>query len=382
MTEIKRRDFLVGSILVAGLTGLPWSRALGEANHLKHATNNYASAYTDKTEKHFIALVDGHGNRGVQFPLASRGHSSCMSRDGRYMAFFARRPGTWLKIIEINTGELLASISTSKNRHFYGHGAFSHDNAYLYAAENDYENGRGVIAVYSIKQGFKRIKEISSHGVGPHEIGLLNDGSTLVVANGGIHTHPHYGRQKLNLASMASNLSYIDLTKGELIEQLSPPHPQISLRHFAITHDNTVVLGAQYQGNAKDDQPLVFMHKLMTKQNKYAPPRLSALLGHAPRARAKLRQYIASVCVSRDGKMAVTSSPKGDLVSIWDLSRATWLADVSVPDVGGLASHKFNKHFILSSGDGSFYWLDPSRLTLQRVFQNSDLSWDNHLVSV
>ena len=47
---------------------------------------------------------------------------------------------------------------------------------------------------------FARVGEFPTHGVGPHELLLLGDGRTLAVANGGIETHPDFGRAKLNIA--------------------------------------------------------------------------------------------------------------------------------------------------------------------------------------
>ena len=48
-----------------------------------------------------------------------------------------------------------------------------------------------------MKVGTSRIGELASFGVGPHEVVLMPDGATLVVANGGIRTHPDRDRAKL-----------------------------------------------------------------------------------------------------------------------------------------------------------------------------------------
>ena len=74
-------------------------------------------------------------------------------------------------------------------------------------------------------------------------------------------THPDFERRKLNLPSMAPNLAYIDARSGRLLERVVPPHHQLSLRHLALTPDDTVIVGAQYQGAETDDHPLVFAHK-------------------------------------------------------------------------------------------------------------------------
>ncbi len=57
-----------------------------------------------------------------------------------------------------------------------------------------------MVGVYDATDGFTRIGEFPTFGVGPHELLLLGDGDTIAVANGGIETHPDFGRAKLNLA--------------------------------------------------------------------------------------------------------------------------------------------------------------------------------------
>lgn len=43
---------------------------------------------------------------------------------------------------------------------------------------------------YDPAQRYRRVGEFPSHGIGPHEMTVLRDGRTLVVANGGYVPHP------------------------------------------------------------------------------------------------------------------------------------------------------------------------------------------------
>ena len=49
-----------------------------------------------------------------------------------------------------------------------------------------------------------------SGGIGPHEILRLPGARLLAIANGGIHTRPDTGREKLNLDTMRPNLTLMD----------------------------------------------------------------------------------------------------------------------------------------------------------------------------
>ena len=68
----------------------------------------------------------------------------------------------------------------------------------------------------------------------PHEAMLLGD-DVICVANGGIETHPDFGREKLNLSTMKPNVAFIDRLTGDLISlrELPPDLHQVSLRHLA-----------------------------------------------------------------------------------------------------------------------------------------------------
>ena len=82
-------------------------------------------------------------------------------------------------------------ISAATGRHFYGHGCLSADKSVLFTTENDYDAVKGVIGIRDAKD-FQSVGEYSSYGIGPHDIHLMPDGKTLVVANGGIQTHPDF----------------------------------------------------------------------------------------------------------------------------------------------------------------------------------------------
>ena len=84
----------------------------------------------------------------------------------------------------------------------------------------------------------------------PHDIALLGDGRTLIIANGGIRTHPDSGSDELNLAEMQPSLLYVDTETGDLVEQqrLPPALHQLSIRHLAIAGNDTVVFGCQIAG--------------------------------------------------------------------------------------------------------------------------------------
>lgn len=371
MMAIDRRQFLIrlGALAVATLPGIPLALT-------KAQTPAYCSSFTDVYGKHWLALLSPAGEVLSQVATPSRGHGACLSGDNTLIAGFARRPGRWLMLLNRNSGEVLARGNAPEGSHFNGHGVFSHDSTHLFVTENDYANQRGMIGVYTANT-LQRVAEIGSYGIDPHELALLSDGQTLVVANGGIVTHPDFGRRKLNLASMAPNLSYIDIPSGKVLESHAPPHHQLSLRHLSVTSDDRVIIGAQYEGPAEDDRPLVFLHQ----RGKALRP----LPGQPLSAQRNLVHYIASVTCCPKGRFALTSAPRGNRVSQWDIRKETWVTDLDLPDIGGIAVAPDSEGrvdgdaMLLSSGTGVLYGVSLPSGEAKPLLAHPKLQWDNHL---
>lgn len=171
-----------------------------------------------------------------------------LSPDGGEWVAFARRPGRFGVAIPVGTRPPVWFASKS-DRHFFGHGVFSAAGRLLYATENDYERAAGVIGVRDATDSYRQIGEFPAHGMEPHDIALLSDGRTMVIANGGIRTHPDKGTEELNLPDMRPSLVYVDVATGDLLEEhvLAPELHQLSIRHLAIASGDTVVFGCQYR---------------------------------------------------------------------------------------------------------------------------------------
>lgn len=373
MTGINRRQLLIRSGALTGAVWLPGTLALLPGASAMAATQapTFFSAFTEVSGRHYLALLAQDGRVLHQVAAPTRGHSACVSSDQQRLACFARRPGRWLMLMNPQTGQILAQAMLPEGRHFNGHGVFSADNTHLFVTENDYLKRRGVIGVYATAT-LKRVQEFSSGGIDPHELALLADGRTLVVANGGIETHPDFERRKLNLSSMAPNLAYIDILSGKTLEHHAPPHHQLSLRHLAVTADDSVIVGAQYEGPADDDRALVFMHR--------RGEALRPLAGQPLAAQRNLSQYIASVTCCPTQQWVLTSAPRGNRVSVWNLHTATWVRDLDVPDVGGIAAVAKGHDMLLSSGTGTLYQLSPHNGQVTALNQQPQLQWDNHLL--
>ena len=316
------------------------------------------------------------GARVFDLPLPGRGHSFAVHPDGSVAVHFARRPGRFALVLDFVRNTIARTVATPDGRHFYGHGVFSPDARLLYATENDFVGERGVIGVYDAARGYARVGELPSHGIGPHEIALLSDGETLVVANGGIATHPDLPRVKLNLPTMAPSLCFVDRRSGALRRELTlglALH-RLSIRHLAVGPDDTVALAMQYEGPAQDRVPPVALQR--------GGGRLRLLQGPRTVLHA-MKNYCGSVCFDPGGGIIAVSAPRGNLVTFWDVGTGLYLSSASVADGCGVAPGARPGEFLASSGLGGVVVIDARSVTTRPLAVDGleAARWDNHLVA-
>ena len=187
-------------------------------------------------------------------------------------------------------------------------------------------------------------------GIGPHEVLLLPDGKTLCVANGGILTHPDYGKLELNLDTMRPSLAYLDAASGKLLErvELDPALHRLSIRHLAVAADGAVWFGCQYMGPAGDRPALV------------GPPSARPGAGTVPRPRGCLAPDAQLHRLGRGGRGrrgGGNVQPVGGQIMYWDAASGRSLGATAVADGCGVAPASAGG-FLVSSGLGAMLRAD------------------------
>lgn len=361
MTGIDRRSLLLGSCAL----GL----AAGWALVAQRQTPLLLSA-ADQNGQHWLTGLEPGGRIRFRLPVLHRAHDSAWLGGG-LAAFFARRPGRETYLVDTTHGRLLARLHPPDAHHYCGHGVLSQDRQHLFMTEYAYERQMGVVGIYQTRPPFARLGQMDTGGLDPHQLALLPDGQTLVVANGGLLTHPDSERELLNLDTMDPSLVYLDTRTAALLEQVKPPHHQTSLRHLAVCPDGSVVVGAQDHaaGMEHDPHALVFRHR--------RGGRLAALTDSAW---GRQHQYIASVVVNPDGTHALTTTPRGGQASLWHLQTGTSLGHFPVKDVAGAAWVEQLGGFLVSNGLGQLFSLSLSpQPRLLQAGLNPGMQWDNHM---
>jgi hypothetical protein len=361
--EFDRRALLVSLASTTAMLALPKRAAA-------FAPECFAAARKDDRGNFSAALFTLDGDvQAVELP--GRGHDIAVKPDGSEWVAFARRPGRFGVAVSVAARPPVWFASKS-NRHFFGHGVFSADGKLLYATENDYERAAGMIGVRDATDGYKQVGEFPAYSMEPHDIALLGDGRTVVIANGGIKTRPDRGSDELNLADMQPSLVYVDLASGDLLEEhrLAPELRQLSIRHLAVAANDVVVFGCQYRGPEQDAPALIGFHR------RGKTPVIAEALGST---QVDLRNYIGSVAADRSGAIVAASAPKGGLVTYWDVTGRHFLGACKLSDGCGLAPTHRDAGFLLTSGEG---WLVTAEASGAMSRQATDFQWDNHAILV
>lgn len=356
--SIGRRSFLAGTSSLAVLAITPVMAREG-------GDNAFICAMKD-AEGFAVAVLSAQGKILRREALPERAHGAAVSPDGRTAVIIARRPGRYIAVMDLATGAPFRVLPVHPARLFYGHGFFSANGRLFFATENDFENERGVLGIYDVADGFRRVGEFSSGGIGPHEAVLLRDGKTAVVANGGIITHPDFPREELNLATMDPTLAYIDVTSGDIlaVHRLSKDFHQMSFRHLAEDQSGTVWIGGQYHGSAADTVPMVFTATAGGVSPVPAPDEVYR----------NMRHYVGSVAADIGSGLIATTCPRGGVWQVWNAESRSLVAERKVPDICGVAAG--TNGFVAVDGLGGF------RNEKTALSSSPWVAWDNHLLAL
>lgn len=365
---LDRRRFLKASVAITSAGALAACSGRLPFAERKPAME-LISAVDDDAGQHYITGVDRTGKTRFQIPVAERCHGGCAQPHGDHVVVFARRPGRLMHVLNTRTGQRERSIHAGDGFHYYGHGVYSPDARYLYVTMNNYVTSAGLVRVYDAQDGYSVVTDYDLAGIGPHELRLHPDGNTLIVALGGIETHPDYDRIKLNLDRMEPALVLMDRHSGEIIARHVPSHHQLSCRHLDVSPEGIVIAGYQYEGPEWESPPLIA--RLDTRTGAFTE------LDWSVEELLPLKNYTASIAISRHTPYAVVTAPLGGLALIINYQTGEVVQRVMVKDVAGALPYG-EQDFIVSSGLGGVFVLSPDR-NQAMAHGKYPVRWDNHL---
>ncbi len=369
---ISRRGFLSSIAVLPWLPSLANSAVALPANvNAKVLSDIFINGHHDEAGKYFLSGFNLKGNERFRLALPQMPHSFAIDpQNSHRVVAFPGLPGTRAVVVNLNTGKQLATFNSRAGRHFNGHGVFSPNGKLLFSSENIIKNAEGIISVRETKN-FSIVQEISGYGIGPHDIHLMPNGKTLVVASGGIATHPNTGKYELNINTMSTALLFIDSESGKLLAQRKMPDPKLSIRHLDVGKDGTVLVACQYKGRTK-------MPKLVGIQRGEGEIEMMDVDGDSL---WQMNNYTASALIANKNIAAVTC-PRGNRITFWDLQQKKLITSLKIKDAGAVEMSVDGRYFIVSANRGELFKIDVSSLQITKfshVWQN--VKWTNHMVN-
>ena len=350
-----------------------------------------------------VGLLNANGQDIDSIKLPSRGHGAASYARKNLAVVFARRPGQYMCCIDTRFKDAPQFIAPVASRHFYGHGVFSADGKFLFTTENDIDTLAGVVGIYEVASGYKRIGEWNTHGHGPHDIKVIPELELLVVANGGIQTHPDTGRKKLNLSTMEPSISLLDTRSGHLVGQIVLPSHlhQLSLRHLAITNSGKVWFAGQYEGEDESVESIAGSFKVrdaLDKVRNGVSQLTPSLLAMPPDLISDTKGYLTSI--ASNGNSVLMSSARGNIVLHVSDSTEQIVGKVVMFDSSGVTAvsrenvssksreemlnsrndaSMLDDQFLLTSGTGELRFFPPSP---EKPDFLQGAQWDNHIYEI
>ena len=304
--------------------------------------------------------IAADGADTFRLPLPTRGHAGAAHPARPEAVFFARRPGDWALVLDCASGAVLRHLSPPEGIQFNGHGAFTEDGARLYTVEQRAADSAGFLGIWDA--GYRRVGQIATQGIGPHEV-LRLPGDVFAVANGGIATDPS-DRTKLNVPVMAPSLVYVAREAVVEAVALDPGLHLNSIRHLAYG-DGVLAFAMQWEGDPAQVVPLLGLHR------RGAAP----VLASADGAEQALMQGYAASCAFSGAEVAITS-PRGGRLHRFDTAGG-FLGATLREDVCGLAPCPGG--FVTTDGAGGVLQVSGG---VARSLGLRDRAWDNHIVTL
>lgn len=376
---MNRRTFLW--LTTAGVLGtaIAVNELMKRATAAPAAPKRLYSANDNPAGGHFLSRMELASGQVQTVAVPVRGHA-VLPLTNNSALLFGRRPAFECALVEFvpsspeGEGTGVRTIPATAGRHFNGHGCFSTNGDVLFTTENAYDEKRGVLGIRD-SHTFQPIGEYDTYGLDPHDLQLMPDGKTLVVANGGIEQHPDFGRRKLNLDTMQPSLVYIDLQTGKKIDEYRLPDHQLSIRHLIATANGDVGVALQYEGDLYRKQPT----SLVAWQEQGGDLQL---LDISTTDVARFNGYMADLAYDPQQQILAVSSPRGNHTSFWSTRERRFLHAHPLPEPSGIAFLPNHRQFLVSDATGGIHTFPSQTLAsaASLLHQFQDKLWDNHLV--
>lgn len=283
-------------------------------------------AFVSRNEQRYVLALNNldapsqdEGPGAVFLDFLAHGMAFHPSHAHLAAVFEKRGPGACL--VDLCDREIIAPIRTASSRRFYGHGVYSLDGSVLLATESCVDRDLAGVLVIRDTKTLRELGILPTFGVAPHDCVLINQGRTLVVANGG----GPIGSDEPGC------VTWIDLASGQLLDKRVVPSPLYNAGHLACTEAGELALvSAPREGQDRLDT----RRGALSLSHGGGPLRI---LEEPKELVARMRGETLSVLIDPQHDAVWATQPLGNCVTVWRLSDGASRGVLELPGARGLA---------------------------------------------
>lgn len=375
-TTVSRRSVLIGAAAAAVGLGV-WSTFSGGHRSSRAGRGVIIGPgrfiNTDTGKMSFVLCLfdldnapDSHGDpyRTIEMDFFGHGFAEDPRRPGRAVIF--EKKGAGCCEVDLREGKVTRPITTTADRAFYGHGAFSRDGQVLFATENRLDTKDGLVCIRDAET-LREIGQFPTYGKSPHDCHLVDEGRTLVITNGG-------GPLEMTTAEGAPCVSFVDVRSTKLLERLVFETPQINAGHLALSGRNDLVTVSA----PRDGLPTTARGGVTLRSGKGRFVTMTT----PPEVTSRMVGESLSLCIDEASSVVGVTNPDGNIVTFWDIPGQRFVKKLDLPAPRGLTKTLNEEYLVLSYGAGTLALIAPGRLELMplRGMEKSVLS-GSHIVA-
>ncbi|MGA7283316.1 MAG: DUF1513 domain-containing protein [Candidatus Cybelea sp.] len=268
----------------------------------------------------------------TSIPLDFFGHGLAMHpRRPAEAALFEKR-GSGGCLLDLATRKMVRPLAPMKGHAFYGHAAYSREGDALFVVETNLDNKQGVISIRD-STTFDVLDSFLTYGVAPHDCHLVEDGRTLVIANGGGSID----------SSFLPSVTFVDVNSWVLLEKFEVLDRNRNVGHVAVAANREFAAVSA----PRDGLPP------RTALGGVSLRRHGQPLAHVVEPTSITTRLIGeslSVAIHGPSRAVVATHPDADLITFWSLDSGALVGKLEVPGPRGVTVTLDERLYIVSYG--------------------------------
>lgn len=266
--------------------------------------NDWVLAGHSHPSAHRLHALLPRQDRKIQLKLPMFAHQNILHPPTNRV-FSLPQLGRQMTITDLKERRVISVLTNSQDHYFYGHGAFSPDQKYLFVSETIKPEGKAAIAVLDVNDG-RLLERYHLNGRTPHDCVVDPSGNYLkILLTGGVPRWPKYENEDVADEPRyieSSSLVTMEIKSGRVVDSFSFPKSWGPFGHMA-QGERFLAIGSR--------AALGIGSSIAVSENNGPPQYI-----HNP---YRMDGQVLSLSLDEESKTVITTHPLAHSVSAWSL---------------------------------------------------------------